>query len=47
MSNEESADLAEPSVGEFDYPASFVTPEFPAVLVAPKLTALAVRDDEV
>jgi hypothetical protein len=46
MSNEASAELAEPGVGEFDYPASFVTPEFPAVLVAPKRTDLAARDDE-
>ena len=47
MANEESAELTKPSVGTFDDPASFVTPEFPAVLVTPELAVLAIRNDEV
>jgi len=47
MANKESAELTEPGVGTFDDPASFVTPEFSAVLVAPELAVLAVRNDEV
>ena len=47
MANKESAEPAEPSVGAFDDPASFVSPELPAALVAPELAVLAVRNDEV
>jgi hypothetical protein len=47
MANQESAELTEPGVGAFDDPASFVTPEFSAVLVAPELAVLAVGNDEV
>ena len=47
MANDESAELTEPGVGTFDDPASFVTPEFSAVLIAPELAVLAVRNDEV
>ena len=36
MANEESAELTKPSVGMIDDPASFVTPEFSAVLVTPE-----------
>lgn len=46
MSNEESAELAEPGVGAFDDPSAFVAPELPAVLVAPVLAVLAVRNDQ-
>ena len=47
MANEESAELTKPSVGTFDDPASFVTPEFSAVLVTPELAVVPVRNDEV
>ena len=47
MTNKESAELTEPCVGTFDDPASFVTPEFPAVLVPPVFAVLAIRNDEV
>ena len=47
MANKESAELTEPCVGAFDDPASFVTPEFPAVLVAAVFAVLAVWNDEV
>jgi hypothetical protein len=47
MANQESAELTEPGVGTFDDPASFVTPEFSAVLVAPELAVLAIGNDEV
>jgi hypothetical protein len=46
MANEESAELTEPGVGAFDDPASFVPPEFPAVLVTPQFAVVAVRNDE-
>lgn len=47
MSNEESAELAEPRVGTFDDPSSPVTSELSAVFVTPALAVLAVRNDEV
>jgi len=47
MANEESAELTKPSVGTFDDPAPFVTPEFPAVFVTPELAVLPVRNNEV
>ena len=47
MANQESAELTEPCVGAFDDPASFVAPEFPAVLVPAVFTVLAVWNDEV
>lgn len=47
MAHEESAELTEPCVSAFDDPASFVTSELPAVLVAPEFAVLAVRHDEV
>ena len=47
MSNEDSAELAEPCVGAFDDPAALVSPEFPAVLVFSLLVILVVRNDEV
>jgi len=47
MTHEESAELAEPGVGSFDDPAAFVASELSAVLVAPVLAVLAIRDDEV
>ena len=46
MSNEESAELAEPSVGAFDNPAALVASELPAVLVAPELAVFPVWNDE-
>jgi hypothetical protein len=46
MSNEESAELAEPSAGAFDNPAALVASELPAVLVAPELAVLPVWNDE-
>jgi hypothetical protein len=47
MANQESAELTEPCVSAFDDPASFVAPEFPAVLVPAVFTVLAVWNDEV
>jgi hypothetical protein len=47
MANHESAELTEPCVSAFDDPASFVAPEFPAVLVPAVFTVLAVWNDEV
>ena len=43
MSNEESAELAEPGVGAFDNPAALVASALPAVLVAPELTTTPTR----
>jgi hypothetical protein len=47
MTNKKSSELTEPCVGAFDDPASFVTPEFPAVLVPPVFAVLAIGNDEV
>ncbi len=47
MANKQPAELPEPGVSSFDDPASFVAPEFPAVLVLSLLVVLPVRDDEV
>jgi hypothetical protein len=47
MTNEESAELAEPCVCAFDDPASFVASDLPSVLVFSLLVVVAIRDDEV
>lgn len=47
MAHEESSELSEPGVGAFDDPAALISPELPAVFIAPVLAALAVRHDEV
>ena len=47
MANKQPAELAEPCVGAFDDPASFVSPEFPYVLVLSLLVFITVRNDEV
>jgi hypothetical protein len=47
MANKQPAELPEPGVSSFDDPASFVAPEFPAVLVLSLLVVLPVRDGEV
>jgi hypothetical protein len=47
MSNKESAELTQPSIGAFDDPASFVAPEFPSVFVLSLFVVFPVRDDEV
>ncbi len=47
MANKQPAELAQPSVGAFDNPASFVAPEFSSVLVLSLLVVLPVRNDEV
>ena len=47
MANKQPAELPEPGVSSFDDPASFVAPEFPAVLVLSLLVVFAVRNDEV
>jgi hypothetical protein len=46
VANQKSAELAESGVGAFDDPSAFVASEFSAILVAPVLTVLAVRHDE-
>jgi len=46
MTNEESAELAQPCVGALDDPASLVASELPSVLVFSLLVVVAVRDDK-
>ncbi len=46
MANKQPAELAQPSVGAFDNPASFVTSQFPTVLIASHLIVLAVGRDQ-
>jgi hypothetical protein len=47
MTNQQSAELTQPRVGALDDPASFVSPEFPSVLVLSFLIVFPVRNDEV
>jgi hypothetical protein len=47
MTNKESTELTEPGIRAFDDPSALVSAELPAVLVAPELAVLAVRNDEV
>ncbi len=47
MTNQQSAELTQPRVGALDDPASFVSPEFPSVLVISFLIVFPVRNDEV
>jgi hypothetical protein len=47
MAHEESAELSEPRIGAFDDPASFISSEFPAILIASVFVVSAVRNDEV
>jgi len=47
MANQQSAELTQPRVGALDDPASFVSPEFPSVLVLSLLIVFPVRNDEV
>lgn len=47
MTDQQPTELTKPSVGAFDDPSALVSPELPAVFVAPELAVFAVRDDEV
>ncbi len=47
MANKEPAELTKPCVGACDDPASFVTREFPSILVPPVFAVLAIWNGEV
>jgi hypothetical protein len=46
MTNENSAEPTEPSVGPFDDPSTLVASELAAVLVPAVFAVLAIRNDE-
>ena len=47
MADQQSAELTEPCIGSLDDPATFVTPEFASIFVAPAPAVLAVRHDQI
>jgi hypothetical protein len=46
MTNEQSSELAEPSVGSFDDPAAFVAAQLSAIFIAPVPAVASVRHDQ-
>ena len=46
MTNQQAAELSEPGMGSFHYPAALITSQFAPVLVAPLLVVLPVRRDQ-
>ena len=46
MTNEQSSELAEPSVGSFDDPAAFVAAQLAAIFIAPVPAVASVRHDQ-
>jgi len=47
MANQQSAKLAEPSVGSLHNPTTLVTPQLPSILIAPTLVVLPVGHNQV
>lgn len=47
MTNQQPAKLAQPSVGSFHNPATFVAPQLPSIFVASLLVVLPVRHDQI
>ena len=47
MTDQQAAELTEPGIGPLDDPATFVTSEFAAILVAPLFVVAAVRNDQI
>jgi len=47
MTNQQAAELTEPGIGSLDDPATFVTPEFAAIFIAPLFVVAAVRNDQI
>ena len=46
LMTDQQAELTKPGIGPLDDPATFVTPEFAAILVAPLFVVAAVRNDQ-
>ena len=46
MTNQQTAELAQPGVGSFHDPAALITPQFAPILVAPLLIVLPVRRNQ-
>ena len=46
MADQQTSELAEPSIGSFNDPAAFVAPQFPAIVISPFLVVVAVGSDQ-
>ena len=46
MTDEQTSELAEPCIGSFDDPATFVTPQLAAIVVSPFLIVVPIRSNQ-